>query len=96
MRLRRRGSRRWGLATAGATPGYDYGAFAHAAQRLLGGQPIYDPNVDVARGFAIHLSPPSFAFAVVSFTRPPSKPAIAFGVAVYLYDVWWKLPPMTP
>jgi len=40
------------LANAGTTLGYDYQAYAHAAQRLLDGRPLYDPNVDTAGGGA--------------------------------------------
>jgi len=61
------------LAVAGATLGYDYQAYAHAAQRLLDGRPLYDPNVDVAGGFAIYLYPPPFALAVVPFTLLPGS-----------------------
>ena len=61
------------LASAGATLGYDYQAYAHAAQRLLDGRPLYDPNVDVAGGFAIYLYPPPFVFAVVPFTLLPGS-----------------------
>lgn len=55
------------LATAGVTLGYDYQAYAHAAQRLLDGLPLYDPAVDLAGGFAIYLYPPPFAVAFVPF-----------------------------
>ena len=55
------------LATAHGTWGYDYQAYAHAAQRLLDGQPLYDPTVDLAGGFAIFLYPPPFAVALVPF-----------------------------
>jgi len=55
------------LASAGATLGYDYQAYVQAAQRLLDGQPLYDPAVDVAGGFAIFLYPPPFAVAFVPF-----------------------------
>ena len=55
------------LATAGETWGYDYQAYAHAARRLLDGQPLYDPSVDLAGGFAIYLYPPPFAVAFVPF-----------------------------
>lgn len=55
------------LATAGATWGYDYQAYAHAAQRLLDGQRLYDPGVDLAGGFAIYLYPPPFALAFIPF-----------------------------
>ena len=61
------------LASAGATLGYDYQAYAQAAQRLLAGQPLYDPNVDVAGGFAIFLYPPPFALLVVPFTVLPGS-----------------------
>ena len=61
------------LASAGATLGYDYQAYAQAAQRLLVGQPLYDLNVDVAGGFAIYLYPPPFALLVVPFTVLPGS-----------------------
>ena len=61
------------LVSAGATLGYDYQAYAHAAQRLLEGRPLYDSNVDVAGGFAIYLYPPPFALAVVPFTFLPGS-----------------------
>jgi hypothetical protein len=61
------------LASAGTTLGYDYQAYAHAAQRLLDGGPLYDPNVDVAGGFAIYLYPPPFALVVVPFTFLPGS-----------------------
>jgi hypothetical protein len=51
--------------SAGSTLGYDFQAYAHAARRLLDGQPLYDPAVDVAGGFAIYLYPPPFAVAIV-------------------------------
>ena len=55
------------LASAGGTWGYDFQAYAQAAQRLLDGQPLYDPNVDLAGGFAIYLYPPPFAVAFIPF-----------------------------
>lgn len=55
------------LSTAGHTLGYDYQAYAQAAERLLNGQPLYDPAVDLAGGFAIYLYPPPFALAFVPF-----------------------------
>ncbi len=53
------------LAAAGSTLGYDLAAYTGAADRLLAGRPLYDPNVDVAGGFAIYLYPPPFALLVV-------------------------------
>jgi hypothetical protein len=61
------------LASAGATLGFDYQAYAQAAQRLLDGRPLYDPNVDVAGGFAIYLYPPPFALVLVPFTLLPGS-----------------------
>lgn len=58
--------------SAGTTLGYDYQAYLHAASRLLAGQPLYDPSVDVAGPFAIYLYPPPFALAMVPFTWLPS------------------------
>ncbi len=55
------------VAAAGSTLGYDYQAYVQAAHRLLDGQRLYDPNVDVAGGFAIYLYPPPFALALVPF-----------------------------
>jgi glycosyl transferase family 87 len=65
------------LATAGSTWGYDYQAYAHAAQRLLDGQPLYDPGVDLAGGFAIYLYPPPFALAIVPLAILGGQAAIA-------------------
>jgi hypothetical protein len=45
------------LVSAGGTLGYDYQAYAHAAQRLIHGEPLYDPSVNAAGGFAIYLYP---------------------------------------
>jgi alpha-1,2-mannosyltransferase len=61
------------LASAGATLGYDYQAYAQAAQRLLEGRALYDSNVDLAGGFAIFLYPPPFALAVVPFALLPGS-----------------------
>lgn len=55
------------LASAGSRLGYDYQAYVQAAQRLLDGQPLYDPAVDVAGAFAVFLYPPPFAVAFVPF-----------------------------
>jgi alpha-1,2-mannosyltransferase len=51
--------------SAGSTLGYDFQAYAGAADRILHGERLYDPNVDVAGGFAIYLYPPPFALAIV-------------------------------
>jgi len=59
------------LAAAGDTVGYDYRAYAAAANRVLAAKPLYDPAVDVAGGFAVYLYPPPFALAVVPFAVLP-------------------------
>ena len=51
--------------SAGSTLGYDFKAYDAAAERLLNGERLYDPGVDVAGGFAIYLYPPPFAVAIV-------------------------------
>ena len=53
------------VGSAGSTLGYDFQAYQGAAQRLLHGERLYDPAVDVAGGFAIYLYPPPFALAIV-------------------------------
>jgi alpha-1,2-mannosyltransferase len=59
------------LVSAGDTLGYDYQAYVRAAHRILDGQPLYDPAVDLAGAFAVYLYPPPFAVAMVPFTLLP-------------------------
>jgi hypothetical protein len=61
-----------GSAQAG-TLGYDYQAYANAAERLLHGQPLYDPSVNVAGGFAIYLYPPPFVLLALPFALLPAS-----------------------
>lgn len=68
------------LAIAGATLGYDYRAYAGAAERILAGQPLYDTGVSVAGGFAIYLYPPPFAIAMLPFAMLPEP----LGLALWL------------
>lgn len=63
------------LAVAGGTLGYDFRAYLDAARRILDGQPLYDPSVDVAGGFAIYLYPPPFALAIVPLALIPGTVA---------------------
>jgi hypothetical protein len=69
------------LASAGSTLGYDFSAYANAAERLLHGQPLYDPSINVAGGFAIYLYPPPFVLLVVPFALLPSAIAPAAWIA---------------
>jgi hypothetical protein len=79
------------LASAGSTLGYDFSAYANAAERLLHGQPLYDPSINVAGGFAIYLYPPPFVLLVVPFALLPAAIApaawIAAMAAVFLLGV---------
>ena len=59
------------VIVAGDTLGYDFRAYLDAARRLLDGRPLYDPNVDVAGGFAIYLYPPPFAIVLVPLALLP-------------------------
>ncbi len=63
------------LLSAGSTLGYDYHAYANAADRLLHGQPLYDSSVDVAGGFAIYLYPPPFVLLALPFALLPASVA---------------------
>ena len=62
---------------AGSTLGYDFHAYEGAARRLLDGQRLYDPAVDVAGGFAIYLYPPPFALAIVPLAIVGGGAAVA-------------------
>ena len=59
------------LLSAGGTLGYDYHAYANAAERLIHGQALYDPSVNVAGGFAIYLYPPPFVLLALPFDLLP-------------------------
>ncbi|MBF6605805.1 MAG: DUF2029 domain-containing protein [Chloroflexi bacterium] len=64
------------------TLGYDYQAYVRAAERLVAGQALYDPNVNVAGPFAIFLYPPPFALAMVPFSWLPAGTGPAVWTAV--------------
>lgn len=68
------------IAVAGDTLGYDYQAYAGAAERLIDGRPLYDPNVDVAGPFAIYLYPPPFAVAFIPFALLPGSLGLWFWI----------------
>ncbi|MFI5200268.1 MAG: glycosyltransferase family 87 protein [Candidatus Limnocylindrales bacterium] len=59
-------------ATAAATLGFDYSAYAAAAQRLIHGLPLYDLSVDVSGGFLFFYYPPPFVFLVLPFALLPA------------------------
>ncbi len=60
------------LLSAGGTLGYDYHAYANAAERLIHGQSLYDPSINVAGGFAIYLYPPPFVLLALPFALLPA------------------------
>lgn len=63
-------------AAAGSTLGYDFHAYDGAATRLLHGERLYDPAVDVAGGFAIYLYPPPFALVIVPISLVGGQAAV--------------------
>ena len=63
--------------SAGSTLGYDFHAYEHAARRILDGERLFDPSVDVAGGFAIYLYPPPFALAIVPLALIGGQAAVA-------------------
>jgi hypothetical protein len=72
------------LLSAGSTLGYDYHAYANAADRLIHGQPLYDPSVNVAGGFAIYLYPPPFVILALPFALLPASIAPVAWIAAML------------
>lgn len=73
--------------SAGSTLGYDFQAYAGAAQRILDGQRLYDPAIDVAGGFAIYLYPPPFALAIVPLAIIGGQMAVAIWTALMVASV---------
>jgi Glycosyltransferase family 87 len=76
------------LASAGATLGYDYHAYAVAGRRVLDGSPLYDSGVNVAVGYGVFLYPPPFAVAAVPLALLPDSLGVwawaAASVAAFL------------
>ena len=70
--------------SAGSTLGYDFQAYEGAARRLLAGERLYDPAVDVAGGFAIYLYPPPFALAIIPLAAFDSHVAVLAWTALLL------------
>jgi hypothetical protein len=75
------------LAFAGDTLGYDFAAYRSAAQRVLDGQPLYDPNVAVAGGFAIFLYPPPSVVLFIPFVPMAWLPAVWLWTAILFASV---------
>jgi alpha-1,2-mannosyltransferase len=64
------------IISAGTTLGYDFHAYEGAARRLIDGDRLYDPAVDVAGGFAIYLYPPPFALAIIPLAAVGGQAAV--------------------
>ena len=61
------------LLSAGSTLGYDYQAYAAAAQRLIHGQALYDTSISVSGGFLFYYYPPPFALIALPFAVLPAS-----------------------
>ena len=55
------------LAVAGKTLGFDFLAYHQAAERLLGGRPLYDMSYRETGGFGLFYYPPTFAPFLIPF-----------------------------
>ncbi len=80
------------VAAAGAgTLGFDFLAYHQAANRILAGQPLYDPSVQQTGGFGLFYYPPSFALAILPLAPIPATTAVwlwaAFSIAAFLFGV---------
>ena len=70
------------IGIAGSTLGYDFHAYEGAARRLLDGDRMYDPAIDVAGGFAIYLYPPPFALAIVPLAIVGGQAAVGIWIGL--------------
>ena len=70
--------------SAGSTLGYDFHAYEGAARRLLDGERMYDPSIDVAGGFAIYLYPPPFALAIVPLAIVGGQAAVGIWIGLLI------------
>jgi hypothetical protein len=73
--------------SAGSTLGYDFHAYEGAARRLIDGERMYDPAVDVAGGFAIYLYPPPFALAIVPLAIVGGEAAVAIWTGLMILSL---------
>lgn len=64
----------WAAAQQG-TLGFDFLAYHQAANRVLAGQPLYDPSTQATGGFGLFYYPPPFILAVLPLS--PLDPAVA-------------------
>ncbi|NJD27537.1 MAG: DUF2029 domain-containing protein [Chloroflexi bacterium] len=65
------------LASAASnTLGFDFRAYYLAAERLLAGQPLYDPNAQATGSFGLYFYPPPFALLLAPLTLLPEAVAV--------------------
>jgi alpha-1,2-mannosyltransferase len=62
-------------AASTGTLGFDFLAYHQAANRLLDGQPLYDPTIQQTGGFGLFYYPPPFALAILPFAPVPGATA---------------------
>ena len=63
-------------SAANGTLGFDYRAYDLAADRLLAGQSMYDPNATATGSFGLFFYPPPFALLILPFALLPSDAAV--------------------
>ena len=66
-------------AVAANTFAYDFFAYHLAANRVLAGQPLYDPTIKASGVFGLYYYPPPFVLAILPFAL------LASGVAVWVW-----------
>jgi alpha-1,2-mannosyltransferase len=75
-------------AVAGGTFAYDYLAYHQAAERVLRGERLYDPSVQVTGGFGLFYYPPPFAVFMLPLGLLAATPSawlwLALSVAMLL------------
>jgi alpha-1,2-mannosyltransferase len=62
-------------AASAGTFGYDFLAYHAAAERVLGGQPLYNLSVEEMGGFGQYFYPPPFVLAILPFAILPGATA---------------------
>jgi hypothetical protein len=84
------------LLSAGSTLGYDYQAYANAADRLIHGQALYDTSVSVSGGFLFYYYPPPFVLIALPFALLPASigPAVWIGAMAGAFLVGVALLPV--
>jgi alpha-1,2-mannosyltransferase len=78
--------------------GYDFLAYHQAANRVLGGQPLYDPTVQETGGFGLYYYPPPFVLAIVPLAPLAGDVAawlwLGLSLAALIAGIW--LMPVAP